>query len=83
MDVAPTNGADSSQIRVQIVDVYPQSLLFSGETISVVQVIKIDNVVLMAIFEAIEVSINRTNRWNSVTFLNKFIFIMLINLFIN
>lgn len=56
IDVAPTKGLVNNQIRVQIVEVYPHNRRFSGDTISVVQVINIDNVVLTAIFDVIEVA---------------------------
>lgn len=56
IDVAPTKGLVSNQILVHIVDVYPHSRLFSGETISVVHVIRIDSVVLIAIFDVILVT---------------------------
>mgnify|MGYP003525796760 CR=1 FL=1 len=62
MLVAPTKGADRSQTRVHIVEVYPNKRLFSGVTISVVHVINIERVVLIAIFEAIDVTMRRTSR---------------------
>lgn len=68
MDVAPTNGALKSQIRVHIVDVYPNKRRLSGDTISVVQVIKIDKVVLIAILETIDVTISNTILSNNETF---------------
>lgn len=67
MLVAPTKGADSSQTRVQIVDVNPHSRLFSGETISVVHVMRMASSELMEIFDAMDVTINSTTRWNGVT----------------
>lgn len=65
--VAPTNGAERSQTLVHIVEVYPHNHRFSGETISVVQVIKIESKELIDIFEAIEVTINSTTLSNGVT----------------
>lgn len=59
MLVAPTKGLVSNQILVHIVDVYPHNRRFSGDTISVVHVIKIDNVVLIAIFDVIDVTMRR------------------------
>lgn len=58
--VDPTYGADSSHTLVQTVVAYPQSLLFSGDTISVVQVISIARRELIDIFDAIDVNINKT-----------------------
>lgn len=59
--VAPTNGAVSSQNLVQTVAVKAQRILFSGATISVVHVIRIDKSELIAIFEAIDVTTNHVS----------------------
>lgn len=65
--VAPTKGLVNNQIRAQIVEVYPHKRRFSGETISVVHVIKIDSVELIAILETIDVAIRRITRFNPTT----------------
>jgi hypothetical protein len=49
------------------VHVYPHNHFFSLETVSVVHVIKIARVELIAIFEAIDVTINKTIRSNGET----------------
>lgn len=46
---------------------YPHSRRFSGATHSVVHVIKMANVELIAIFDAIEVTIKRTSLSKGVT----------------
>ncbi len=68
IDVAPTKGLDNNQILVQIVEVYPHNRRFSGDTISVVQVINIDNVVLIAIFDAMEVAMRSITLSRPTTF---------------
>lgn len=65
--VAPTNGLVNNQIRAHIVEVYPHKRRFSGDTISVVQVIRIDNVELIAILETIDVTINKITLCKPVT----------------
>lgn len=48
-------------------EVYPHKRRFSGDTISVVHVIKIDNVELIAILETIDVTINKITLCKAVT----------------
>lgn len=49
-------------------EVYPHKRRFSGDTISVVHVIRIDNVELIATLETIDEAINKITLCNPVTF---------------
>ena len=63
----PTNGAVNSQIRAQTIVEYPHNRFFSAETNSVVDVVRIESVVEIAIFAVIEVTIKSTTRSFGVT----------------
>lgn len=67
IDKLPMNGSNSSHILAQTIVLYPQSLFFSGETSSVVDVVRIESVDETVTLATIDVASRRNTLSDPVT----------------